>query len=86
MDTTVGPRILVLVKQVPEVTEQSLDPETGRLRREGVDLLMNPFDRRAALEACRLREDAGGGWVCAVTMGPPQAESILRECLALGFD
>ena len=81
-----GPRIVVLVKQVPEVTEQSLDPETGRLRREGVDLLMNPFDRRAALEACRLREDAGGGWVGAVTMGPPQAESVLRECLALGFD
>ena len=56
-----GPRIIVLVKQVPEVTEQSLDPTTGRLRRDGVELLMNPFDRRAALEACRLREDAGGG-------------------------
>jgi electron transfer flavoprotein alpha subunit len=86
MGSTAGPRILVLVKQVPEVTEQSLDPETGRLRRDGVELLMNPFDRRAALEACRLRDDAGGGWVGAVTMGPPQAESILRECLALGFD
>ena len=60
-----GPRILVLVKQVPEVSEQSLDPDTGRLRRDGVDLLMNPFDRRAALEACRLREDAGGGWLGA---------------------
>ena len=81
-----GPRILVLVKQVPEVSEQSLDPDTGRLRRDGVDLLMNPFDRRAALEACRLREDAGGGWLGVVTMGPPQAESVLRECLGLGFD
>ena len=85
-DSGAGPRIVVLVKQVPEVTEQSLDPATGRLRRDGVDLLMNPFDRRAALEACRLRDDAGGGWVAAVTMGPPQAESVLRECLALGFD
>ena len=85
-NSRIGPRIVVLVKQVPEVTEQSLDPATGRLRRDGVELLMNPFDRRAALEACRLREDAGGGWVAAVTMGPPQAESVLRECLALGFD
>ncbi|MFP6663102.1 MAG: FAD-binding protein [Deltaproteobacteria bacterium] len=79
-------RIAVLLKQVPEVTEQAIDPATGRLQREGVELLMNPFDRRASLEACRIREDLGGGHLIALTMGPPAAESVLRECLAIGFD
>jgi electron transfer flavoprotein alpha subunit len=79
-------RIAVLLKQVPEVTEQAIDPATGRLQREGVELLMNPFDRRASLEACRIREELGGGHLVALTMGPPAAESILRECLAIGFD
>jgi electron transfer flavoprotein alpha subunit len=82
-----GPiRIAVLLKQVPEVTEQAIDPATGRLQREGVELLMNPFDRRASLEACRIREDLGDGHLIALTMGPPSAESVLRECLAIGFD
>lgn len=79
-------RIALLLKQVPEVSEQSLDPATGRLRRDGVELLMNPFDRRASLECARIRDEIGSGELIAVTMGPPAAESILRECLAIGFD
>jgi len=78
-------RTVVFVKQVPEVSELTLDPETRRLRREGVDSMMNPFDRRAVLEARRLRDQVGGT-ITAVTMGPPAAESILRECLGLGVD
>ncbi|MDG2307335.1 MAG: FAD-binding protein [Candidatus Binatia bacterium] len=78
-------RIVVFVKQVPEVSELQIDPETRRLRRDGVDSMMNPFDRRAVLEAHRLKGEHGGT-ITAVTMGPPQAESILRECLGLGAD
>lgn len=78
-------RIVVFVKQVPEVSELQLDPETRRLRRDGVDSMMNPFDRRAMLEARRLKDETGGT-IAAITMGPPQAESILRECLAIGAD
>ena len=78
-------RIVVFVKQVPEVSELRLDPETKRLQRDGVDAMMNPFDRRAMLEARRFR-DEHGGTIAAVTMGPPAAESILRECLGLGAD
>lgn len=78
-------RILVLVKQVPEVSELRLDPDTRRLDRANAGTLMNPFDRRAMLEAHRLREEHGGT-IAAVTMGPPQAETILRECLGLGAD
>src|SRR5262249_30224218 len=50
-----------------------------------VPALINPFDRRAVLEALRLREEVGGS-VCVLSMGPPQAETALRECLALGVD
>lgn len=78
-------RTVVFVKQVPEVSELQLDPETRRLRRDGVDSMMNPFDRRAVLEGRRFRDELGGT-LTAITMGPPQAESILRECLGLGAD
>ena len=77
--------IAVCVKQVPEVAELTLDPQTRRLRREGVPLAINPFDRRALLEAVQLKETAGAG-VVAISMGPPSAESALRECLGLGVD
>ena len=77
-----GPiRIAVLLKQVPEVTEQAIDPATGRLQREGVELLMNPFDRRASLEACRIREDLGDGHLIALTMGPRANASALRRSI-----
>ena len=79
-------RIVVCVKQVPEVSELSIDPVTRRLVRDGVPALINPFDRRAVLEALRLRDEAGEGSVTVLTMGPPQAAEALRECLSLGVD
>lgn len=78
-------RIVVCVKQVPEVSELSLDPVTRRLRRDGVPLMLNPFDRRAVLEATRLREELGGT-IAVLSMGPPATEAALRECLSLGVD
>jgi len=78
-------RILVLVKEVPEVSDLELDPVTRRLRREGVATLINPFDRRAVLEATRLRTELGGS-IAVLSMGPPQTERSLRECLGLGVD
>src|SRR5262245_44448831 len=78
-------RIVVCVKQVPEVSELSLDPVLRRLRREGVPLQINPFDRRAVLEATRLRAERGGS-ITVLSMGPPQTAEALRECLTLGVD
>ncbi|MBY0274381.1 FAD-binding protein [Candidatus Binatia bacterium] len=73
------------MKQVPEVAELGFDPVTRRLKRDGVPLQINPFDRRAVLEATRLREETAGS-VSVVSMGPPQAADALRECLSLGID
>jgi electron transfer flavoprotein beta subunit len=53
--------------------------------REGVPLELNEFDVFAVTEAIRLREGHGGE-VVTMTMGPPQAEEVLRLKLAMGAD
>jgi len=78
-------KIVCLVKQIPRPDAIEFDQETKSLKREGVPLILNPFDSRAVAEAVRLRE-AVGGEVIAMTMGPPQAEEVLHECLGLGAD
>jgi electron transfer flavoprotein alpha subunit len=78
-------KIVCLVKQVPRADAIEFDQETKSLRREGVPLLLNPFDGAAVAHAVALRE-RNGGEVIAMTMGPPQAEAALRTCLALGAD
>jgi len=80
-------KIVCLVKQVPRADAIEFDQETKALRREGVPLLLNPFDAAAVAQAVALKErNGGGGEVVAITMGPPQAEAALRTCLALGAD
>ena len=78
-------RIIVCIKQVPEVSEIKFNPETNTIVREGVANVVNPFDRRALAEAIRLR-DVDGGEVVVLTMGPPQAREALIDCLGAGAD
>jgi len=78
-------KIIVCIKQVPETTEVKINPETNTLIREGVKSIINPFDMYALEEAVRLKEKTGGK-VTAITMGPPQADSALREAIAMGID
>lgn len=78
-------KILVCVKQVPDIDLVKMDPETGNLVRDGVPSMMNPLDMNALEAALRLKENMGGE-ITAITMGPPAAEAVLRECLALGAD
>ena len=77
--------ILVCIKQVPGTTNVQIDPERGTLKREGVEAIINPFDEYAIEEAVRLKEKVGGK-VTVITMGPPQAESALREAISRGCD
>ncbi len=77
--------IVVCIKQVPETGKVRINPETNTLMREGVASIINPFDLYAIEEGVRLRE-AHGGRVRVITMGPPQAESALREAVSLGAD
>ncbi|MBN2588171.1 MAG: electron transfer flavoprotein subunit beta/FixA family protein [Candidatus Fermentibacteraceae bacterium] len=78
-------RIVVAVKQVPDTSEVRIDEERGTLIREGVPSILNPFDEYALEEAMRWRDELGGS-VTVVTMGPPQAEAVLREAVSMGAD
>ncbi|EMT38987.1 electron transfer flavoprotein subunit beta/FixA family protein [Thermoanaerobacter thermohydrosulfuricus] len=77
--------ILVFIKQVPDTNEVKIDPVTKTLIREGVPSIINPDDKNALEEAIRIKEEYGAK-VIVITMGPPQAETALREALAMGAD
>jgi electron transfer flavoprotein beta subunit len=77
--------IIVCLKQVPGTTDVKIDPETNTLRREGIENVVNPFDTYALEEGVRLRERYGGK-VTVISMGPPQAEEMLREAISCGAD
>ena len=76
---------VVCIKQVPEGTEVAIDEEKGVLKREGVESKLNIYDAHALEAAVELKERYGGT-VTVLSMGPPQAESIIREAYALGAD
>lgn len=77
--------VIVCIKQVPETTEVRINPENNTLVREGVKAIINPFDMYAIEEGIRIKERLGGK-VTVITMGPPQAESALREAVSMGAD
>jgi len=77
--------LVVCVKQVPDTTDVKINPETNTLIRDGVESIVNPFDMFAVEEALRLKEKLGGK-TTAISMGPPQAESALREVISMGID
>lgn len=77
--------IIVCIKQVPGTAQVEIDEKTGVLKRDGVAAKMNPFDLFALESAMQLKEKFGGK-VTALTMGPPQAEKVLREAFMMGAD
>ena len=79
-------KIIVTVKQVPDTNEVKIHPKTGTLIREGVPSIINPEDKNAIEEALRIKESNDDVEVTVLSMGPPQAESALREALAMGAD
>ncbi len=79
-------KIIVCVKQVPDTNEVKIDPVKGTLIREGVPSILNPDDANALEAALRIKDANPGTTVTVLTMGPPQAKYMLRECLAMGAD
>jgi electron transfer flavoprotein beta subunit len=77
--------MVVCIKQVPLVSELPWDPKTGTLQRDVAEGMMNPACRAALEAALRIRETEGGR-ITVITMGPPMAEEVLREAIALGAD
>ena len=76
-------KILVCIKQVPGSSNVEVDPVTGVLKRDGIQSKMNPYDLYAIETALSLTEQYGGS-VEVITMGPPQAKSIITEAICMG--
>ncbi len=77
--------VLVFVKQIPDINRIEFDATTMRVKRDGVPLLMNSFDRKAVEEAVRIREKTGAK-TTVMSMGPPSAREVLIESLRIGID
>jgi electron transfer flavoprotein beta subunit len=75
--------IVCCIKQVPDTAQVKIDPTTNTLIRAGVESIVNPYDLVATEAAVKLVEKYGGK-VTVITMGIPQAEAQLRDCLAIG--
>src|ERR1700712_5683190 len=76
-------RIAVLVKQIPKFEEMHLGAD-GRLQRDGIELELNPYCRRAVSQAVELAAARPDSRVTVITLGPPSAEDSLRESIAWG--
>lgn len=78
---------IVLVKQVPDTSRISGDAMNadGTIKRSALPAIFNPEDL-CALEAALEVKDRFGGTVTVVSMGPPKAADVLRECLYRGAD
>lgn len=78
-------KIIVCMKQVPATAKVDIDPETGNLKRSGQSSRTNPYDLYALECALRIRESVGGT-VTVITMGPSQAEEMIRDAYSMGAD
>lgn len=76
---------IVCLKQVPMVSELPWDPKTGTLRRDLAEGMMNPACANALEMALQLKHRHGGP-VIGIAMGPPMAEEVLYEAIAMGAD
>jgi electron transfer flavoprotein beta subunit len=78
---------VVCVKQVPDtanVTAEAMK-EDGTVNRAALPTIFNPEDLYALETALEIK-DRHGGTVTAISMGPPKAADVLRDCLFRGAD
>ena len=78
-------KIIVCVKQVPDTSGKVAVNPDGTLNRASMAAITNPDDLNAVEAALQLKEETGAE-VVVVSMGPPPAEGMLRECIARGAD
>lgn len=78
-------KILVTVKQVPDTSGKVAVNPDGTLDRASMQTIINPDDLNAVEAALKLKDELGCK-VVAFTMGPPPAEGMLRELMAMGVD
>ncbi|GAA3457565.1 electron transfer flavoprotein subunit beta/FixA family protein [Dactylosporangium matsuzakiense] len=79
-------KIVVLVKQVPDSgAERNLRSDDNTVDRASANNVINEMDEYAIEEALRLQE-AHGGEVVVLTVGPDRATESIRKALSMGPD
>lgn len=78
-------KILVCIKQVPDTTDIKWT-ENNTIQREGVESVINPFDVYAIEKALQIKKELENVEITVLTMGPFQAETILRKAISVGCD
>jgi electron transfer flavoprotein beta subunit len=80
--------IVILVKQIPDIEKNikiTVDSKSNNINRQGVPSIMNPADKNALEFALQIK-DKFDARLTVVSMGPMQAQEVLREALSLGAD
>lgn len=78
-------RMIVLIKDIVDLTELKIDPSTRQPRTEGVKRRISELDERALEAAIQLKEK-GGGEIVALSMGSGKTRTALLKALAMGAD
>jgi len=81
-------KIIVCIKAVPNPKEAcniKIDPDTKTLMRCDVPLVLNGLDKNALETSLQLKKELNAH-IAVLSMGPPEAGNIVKECLALGAD
>src|SRR6266480_1756402 len=81
-------KMYVCIKQIPDpnTVVSKLDPNTKRLVRSGVSLVLDPGDESTISAAIKIRDTIGDSEVTVVSMGPASAQEAMRRALAMGAD
>ena len=81
-------KMYVCIKQIPDpnTVVSKLDPNTRRLVRSGVSLVLDPGDESTISAAINLRDTIGNSELTAVSMGPTSTQEAMRRALAMGAD
>lgn len=79
--------IVVCIKRVPSTETNVRIAEDGKsLDPTGVEYILSTYDEIALEEGLRIKEKIGSGTVTAITVGPAEATTTLKTCLAMGAD
>jgi electron transfer flavoprotein beta subunit len=77
--------IIVCAKQVVDVSEMKIDPNTKKPVLQGVPQKISDIDKNAMEEAIKIK-DKHGGKITVLTVGSSDAKERIKELLAMGAD
>lgn len=78
--------ILVCAKRVPNTGQTTVDPGTGKLSSVGAQYILNPYDEYAVEQALQIKDKISNARITILSMGPPEAELVIRDAIAFGAD